>query len=211
MKQFNFKIFILFNLFLLQQANGNISNTLKCLANEELIIHQAKSNGPVYLLNQRLFNYFRSLSRIDIKDSYYAKICHHPNFSPSVSMLHLLLIEGKKIFHFPKLGKKYDTQRAVLDDAIHSLIEKSPHIFFNFLSKLQGLTGQANCLGKNIPHLNYFLDRFKYLEVDIPMQQLLEEKGKIEEIFTALKKYNKILHKCRRVMKPPQKKKSAVI
>jgi len=192
---------VLVNVIFLQQASGKISNTIKCLAQEELIIHKAKTTGPVYHLNQRLINYFSTISAIDIKASYYPEMCNHPSFSPSVSLLRLLLLKGRIIFKFPKFREEDVAKKAVMDDSINGLINESPHIFFKFLAKLQGLTGRADCLGSKIPHLNYFLDRFKYLEEDYPISRLIEEKEKINEIFNSLKGFDRILSNCK-----PQKK-----
>jgi hypothetical protein len=181
--------------------NGTImaktkSSILSCLGREELAMHKTKQIGPNYRLNQLFVNELAGLGDMTIKPNYLEKICNKPQISPSVDLLRNLLIYGRNIFdqkfrHIESVHiKAY--KRALTKE----LENRAPHIFFDYLSSLQSTASTPHCIKKYIPEISFFLERYRYLEEDLPSSQLMEDKGRIRRIFKKLKRINKIFKKC---------------
>lgn len=170
---------------------------LKCLGKEELVIHKTKMSGPVYRLNQYFINEMSRASELKLRPQSLQKICKGRH-SPSVELLFLLLLEGQNIFRFSQ-WKEDDPTVALMQQksAISSIFDELPHIFFNYLSSLQAIAPKAKCLEREIPEIAYFIERIKYLEVEVAQTQLLREKDKIKRIFGRLQDLDDILRSCR--------------
>jgi hypothetical protein len=198
MKQ-NFYLF-LFGLSLLSSSLCNakikVNPLLKCLGDEELRLHKAKSTGPAYFINQALVNELIGANNINLRPNYLNQICNSTAFSPSVTLLRLLILEGQKIFIL-SVGENEDPKQKSFEfSAITRLISNGPKLFFSFLAQLQANTDRPNCLRQQIPEIDYFLGRFKYLETELSSAKLLKEKIKIVKIFNALKDFDAIRRRC---------------
>ena len=170
------------------------STILHCLGKEESIIHRAKSDGPLYKLNQALINKLSSISSLNVKEEYLQKICNPQDFSPSVEFLRIGILYEMKAFQTKGVSNFQKGQ-------LKSLLEDIPHLLFNYLSSLQALSPKAKCLKEKIPELAYFIERYRYLETDYPAKRLLEEKGKVQKLFNGLKRLDKIMAACKKEAK----------
>lgn len=199
-------IAIFLSLCIINVAQAN--EIIKCLANEEMRLHQAKDTGPEYRLNQLFINEFASNSDLTFKRIYSEQICAMKNHAPSVTILMLLLTKGKDVFDIrEEFGREgiigYKLER------INDLLSRIAHIFFNFLGSLQALAPTHDCLRKHIPEIQHFEVRFKYLEEEYSAKELLRESSKFENIFKKLQGLKSIYQQCQRDFEYREKQKEA--
>lgn len=178
---------------------------LECLGHEELLIHQGKTTGPIYYLNQEFINSVSSISDIDIKDSYYATVCHNKVFTPSVALLKTLLLHGEDVFDYSNLDLTIPTD-AFKKTTAQSLLKQVPHIWFSYLASLLTFSEAPDCFNKEIPEVSYFQERYKYLEEDYRVEQLMNDDKKIKSIFEKLTHLESIVKKCRRYVVDPKER-----
>lgn len=184
---------------LLIPTEGLSNDLLKCLGREELVIHKMKMGGPLYKLNQLFITELASWGGVRLKKEYVNSVCANDEFTPSVNLLKALLIEGGSIFMMKSSNNA--NFKALNKGRVDSLLDKTPHIFFRYLSDLQGLSNYPHCLNEKIPELPYFLERFKYLEEEYPVKDLIKDKLKLKSIFFKIKRLDKILKDCDRIKK----------
>jgi hypothetical protein len=186
---------LLLGLILFPGEKVHALDILKCLGTEELILHKKKLTGPLYALNQEFINELSSWGHVNIKLKELNDICSNKDFSPSVSLLQHFLIYGNSFFSTKTKNLSVATialQKSLLD----ALVLKIPNIFFGYLSSLQGLATDPKCLNKEIPEINFYIFKFKYLEDEISSAELLKDKKKINNIFEKIKSLDSILEKC---------------
>jgi hypothetical protein len=172
---------------------GEASGTLlQCLGQEEARIHRLKIPGVIYRLNQQMIAAITAANELNLRPKYQKNICHNPQLSPSVALLKELLLHQERVFKF-----KSSEHRQKSSFTVNQLISNLPNLFFNYLSGLQQYADKANCLPTKLPHLRYFMDRFKYLQGHFTGVELLNEKRKIQELFDALPQLDTILASCR--------------
>lgn len=175
----------------------NAKSLLECLGKEELRIHKAKSDGPAYRLNQLFVNELSGFSKIALRKEYVPRVCESSTFSPSVSFLREVLLSGTKIFDLSKSSSNTNIYSYKLA-RIKSFKERVPLIFFNYLSSLGALAPHAFCLSNHVPNLSYFMDQYKYLEAEYTADRLMNDKGKLEELFNALEHLDGIIKTCKK-------------
>ena len=163
---------------------ATIDPFIKCLGEEELLIHKSRETGPAYNLNQWIISEVAGQG-IRVKEEYLPDICSDKDFSPSVSFLRLLLLKNKEIF--------VHKNTPILDSLIHRL----PYLFFGYLAQLQALTPKANCLADNSADIAYFFMRIRYLQNELSVQELLGEKERIFKVFEDIKRFDKIIESCK--------------
>jgi len=185
-----FKWFLVFFISLCSYAQNPV---LVCLGQEELLLHQKKEVGPVYKLNQYLIGELASANQIAFRKKFIDAICQSKDFSPSVNLLRLILIEGKSLYIFK--GDVF--QKAMEESTIDNFIDNIPEVFFKYLSSLQALTPHHKCLKNYISHLDYFQTRYRYLGEELSNKIFEEDKSKIKVIFEDLKNLDQILIKCK--------------
>ena len=174
-------------------AKNDSGRLLKCLGQEELQIHTRKLEGPVYRLNQRLISEISAAGPIQLKTRFYKQICQNKDFSPSVQLLKVVLINGVSIAHKPELT---DIKAQYSHATFLDIVDQAPMLFFSYIAQLQGLAQNPDCLNNKIPELEYFLNRFRYLQEDYSNKELLSDKNKIAKIFERLQSFDKILKSC---------------
>ncbi len=195
--------------FILRPQNveaAQVSDLIRCLGQEELALHKQKLAGPLYQLNQELIVLFAGNNELILKDGLYEQICQNKDFSPSVALLEKLFTENYKIFNLDKEmipGATSLGHHVIMNE----LKDRGHLIFANYLAGLQGLTKDPHCLEREIPELQYFYARIKYLEEDVDAQDLITEPAKIEAIFKKLKTFNALRKRCSAYMKKQEEKK----
>lgn len=196
------KIISLLILLILPLGSSEASpkTLLHCLGQEELQIHRSKTDGPLTELNKTLVNEIVSIGNLELKPAMLAQVCSNSaTLSPSLKFLRVALINGERIFEHSK--DQRDPLEGLKDASIKGFMDNLPHIFFKYLSALQGLSSYPQCLFTQLPELKYFLERFHYLEEDFPVAKLLEDKTKIERIFKGLEKLDDIYQECEGLQK----------
>lgn len=196
------KIITLLTLFLLSLGSSEAStNTLlHCLGREELQIHRSKTSGPLTELNKTLVNEIVSIGNIELGSEALEYVCQKGNkFSPSLRFLKVALLRGEKIFIRSK--DQNDPLESLKDASIRGFMDDVPHIFFKYLSALQGLSSYSQCLFTQISELKYYLERFHYLEEDFPVTRLIEDKERIKRIFKDLERLDEIFEECELLQK----------
>ncbi|MBF0360099.1 MAG: hypothetical protein HQK49_03770 [Oligoflexia bacterium] len=186
-----------------KQKERKDTNIIKCLAQEESIIHKNKVNGPIYSLNKELLNELVIDESISVKEKYLKEICSFKEFSPSVFLLQHLLIEGKEIF---SINDNQSNSSNVFEDQtekpralylIDNLMDLAPSLFINYLMELQNMTPSATCLEVKIPELAKYLQNYQYLEEEeYAGTKIVFDKEKIKIIFEKLKNFDKIYKEC---------------
>lgn len=170
---------------------------IKCLAQEEEILHKNKDTGPQYKLNQLFINEFASNSDLEFKAIYENEICNLEEHPPSVMILKLLLIKGKGIFKLTEEFGKFEIVGYKIE-RINDLLSRIAHIFFNHIGNLQAKAATHDCLKKHIPEIAHFEERFKYLEDEYSAKELLSQSDKFENIFKKLASLKSIYQICQR-------------
>ena len=145
---------------------------------------------------------------LHVKEFYVDKICESKIYSPSLKLLHFLLIEGDGIFNQGK-GKDPKDPFVFQLQVGKELAQEAPDMFFRFLSNLQAVTPVAKCLETEIPELQEFYDRAKYLRGDISEKQVFQEGNLINRLFGKLANFNRYFEKCERVKAEQDKKRKA--
>ena len=77
---------------------------------------------------------------------------------------------------------------------------------FNYLNEIQALMPYAYCLSNEVPEVQYFYDRYKYLEEDLNGGQLLKDKKKVKAIFKKIKNLDKVIENCKATAKALEEK-----
>ncbi|GAB4015475.1 MAG: hypothetical protein Fur0010_14550 [Bdellovibrio sp.] len=200
------KFYALLILFSVSAHAASVKKILHCLGNEELTIHKAKTDGPVYFLNQLFINELSSFNDVEVKESELNKICQQKDFAPSVFLLYDMLLRGKEIFII-QIHKGEEGLWSYKNSQIEDLLNRVPHIFFQYLAHLQTLLPTHDCLNTEIPEINFFMERYHYLETDFSTEKLIKDKSKIKSIFEKLKILDKTILKCQKIAKERYEKK----
>ncbi len=178
------------------------SEILTCLGKEELQLHKSKNTGPVYNLNQTLVNQIATIPNLVISAENTREVCQNKDFGPSLALLRLILLEGGSLFTI----KKNVVGHGLAVGQLGTFIESAPHIMFNYLNEVQALMPYAYCLTNEVPEVQYFYDRYKYLEEDLNSPQLLKDKSKVNGIFKKIKNLDKIIKSCKKTAEALEKK-----
>ena len=175
-------------------AKEKMENELiRCLAKEEEDLHSNHEIGPQYQLNQFFLNQSAEMGQSKIKPHYLKQICDNPYFPPSIAFLEMFLLEKEQLYLLPE----DILERGFEKSSIESFTEKIPLIFFQFISSIQAKTAHPKCLQNHVHHIQYFINRFKYLEEEISTHALLKEKEKIKIIFQDLRNIKNIMKICK--------------
>ena len=202
------KLTAVVGLFLLPAAKTSaqeVNPLMACLGQEELKIHRSKTTGPIYFLNQLFINELATIYGLSLKQSVLDEVCQKGLFSPSVNLLRILLLDGRRAFDIPPASNLGGVE-ALAASSLESFLDRIPHVFFSYLSKLQALAPAAPCLEKEIPEISYFINRYKYLEDVTGPKKLIEEKGTVNSIFKKLIRFDNIIKKCRKEEQAREKK-----
>lgn len=191
---------IIFSLTFSYPSLGKKNKLLLCLAREETQFHQKKITSPDYQLNQLYLNELASTGNIELKNRYYEIICSGKKAHPATGLMRHMLIFGSSIFKI-NISIQNVALHALHKATLEAMDKRTPHIFFSYLSQLQSKASTHDCFTKRVPHLSYFLERFKYLESEISVKRLIREKDKINEMFSAMLNSEEILKQCRRESK----------
>jgi len=179
-------------------------NLLHCLGKEELSLHQSKRTGPHYYLNQKFINEASSAGEFKLKEKYFKEVCIIKEFPPSIGLLKILLIKENEVFK--KVKSKNLSYLALYKGNYEALVDRSPHILFEFLAKIQSQTPYPHCLKKNIPELSDFMYQFQYLQEELDTKSLIKDKRAISKIFEKLKYLSAIYQECDKIQEKLLKK-----
>ncbi len=174
------------------QAAPNL--LLQCLAKEEERLHKNAQNS-LYRLNQEFVNELAGSNDIAIKKEFVDEICLSKKHSASVGLLRLLLLKEDKIYDLSLSGVEA-SMRPFKMGYINEFQKQVPRLFIQYISSVQGEMPTSNCLEKYIPELKAFNEKIKYLEMELPSNQLIAQKSKIDAIFERLADIKNIQSKC---------------
>lgn len=168
------------------EQNASIPAFLQCLAKEEADIHRNKITGARAKLNQELFSLISSGRYQPIKEEYLRKIC--TSKTPSLSFLRVIILHREEIFKRTWPRKTHA-----------ELFGKIGKLFINYLSLLQATTPDAHCLEREIPFLEKIHQKYKTIEGDVGIEQLLEAR-EVKAIFNQLKNIDRIIKSCHKAI-----------
>jgi len=186
------KLFLLTVLFLAFEARA-ANRLLMCLGNEEKRLHQAKETGPLYDLNQKMTAEMIQIPDVTLNAADFKTVCQEQRFSESWKLLELSLRKGKSLFVIP--ASITGLQRSITQGMIDDYVETSKEILLGFISQIQTISPTPQCLLEEVPDLDRFFTRIKYLQEDIDIRKIMA--GKDEKIFDKLKYYPKAFQRCR--------------
>lgn len=169
---------------------------LACLGQEEWRFHQAKDTGAEFHLNQLFINEISALQEAQLTRHHHQMICHDSTFTPSVNLMRSLLIYGTRIFENKMVAGESESFREMRLANLQTLSEELPHIFFRYLAQKQALIPYAHCFRDKVPELQTFIENYLYLEEDVPVVQLLQDKQKLQRIFDHLKNFESLKAQC---------------
>lgn len=186
------KVFLTLIILLISEAHA--ANTLlTCLGGEEKRLHAVKDTGPLYDLNQKMISEMTQIPEVTLTPEAYKSVCQSKRFSESWKLLELSLRQGKKMFVIPKAVT--GLQRSITEGMIDDYVEVSKDILLGFISQIQTISPTPDCLLLEIPELDKFFTRIKYLQEDVDIQKLMEPME--ERIFDRLKDYRPAFQRCR--------------
>lgn len=191
---------------LTSNAFAKVNPLLQCLAKEEERLHK-KAPDALFRLNQEFINELASANDITLKKEYIDEICTAKKHSPSVGLLKLLLLKESEIYDL-SLSEVGQSMRPFKMGYINEFQKQVPRIFFSYLSGLQSEMATPHCMEKNIPELVGFSEKIKYLEEEISMDRIVNDK-QITAIFKKLEGIVDIKAKCLAESKVVKKKKNA--
>lgn len=175
-------------------SNAKGRNILHCLAEEETNYHKTRNTGPDFILNQKMINKLSSMGFYKVSNYALDYVCKKSKQGASLRFLRLLILEPNSIFKEDK--KTAPSVRALNESAIESLKSQASKFLFQHLSGIQTLTKDAKCLQKHIPEIEYYWERFRYLETHIGTSSIVDDPDKIDNIFKKLGYIDSILRKC---------------
>ena len=178
-------------------SNAKRRNILHCLAQEETTYHKTRNTGPDFLLNQKMINKLSSMGHYKVSKYALDYVCNKTKQGASLKFLRLLILEPNSIFQEDRNTEP--SVRALNESAIESLKSKASMFLFQQLSEIQTLTKDAKCLQKNIPEIEYYWERFRYLETHIGTSSIVDDPDKIDNIFKKLGYIDSIIKKCNKV------------
>jgi hypothetical protein len=192
--------------FVTNTAHAKVNPLLQCLAKEEERLHK-KAPDALFRLNQEFINELASANDITLKKEFVDEICTSKKHSPSVALLKLLLIKESEIYDL-SLSEVDQSMRPFKMGYINEFQKQVPRMFFSYLSGLQSEMATPHCLEKNIPELVGFAEKIKYLEEEISMDRIINDK-QITTIFKKLEGISEIKARCLAQSKVVKKKKNA--
>lgn len=190
---------------LTQEVHAKANLLLQCLAKEEESLNK-KAPDALFRLNQEFVNELASANDITIKKEYIDEICTSKKHSPSVGLLRLLLMKENEIYDL-SLSEVEPSMRPFKMGYINEFQKRVPHLFFSYLSGLQSEMATPHCLEKAIFEIKGISEKIKYLEEEISMDQIINEK-QIGSIFKKLESVDQIKAKCLAQSKSVKKKKN---
>lgn len=186
------KVFLALIILLISEARAT-NQLLTCLGVEEKRLHAAKDTGPIYDLNQKMMAEMIQIPSVTLTPDAYRSVCQTKRFSESWKLLEISLRLGKKMFVIP--ASVTGLQRSITEGMIEDYVEVSKDILLGFISQIQTISPTADCLLVEIPELDKFFVRIKYLQEDVDIQKLMEPME--EKIFDKLKDYKPAFQRCR--------------
>ncbi len=186
-------------LLLIQSGEAAVElKVLRCLGKEEALFFKQKRKDSLYKLNQELINTLVNSPNLELNPRYAMTICQN-NQSVSQQLLFYGLIKRHKLFITPNN----------IPHQVDYFIQELANIFFRYISLVQSEMPTANCLTNTIPELKTLLERYKYLQTDLPADKLLEDKNELKKIFQGLLHYQEIFKRCAKASKKSGQKRSS--
>ena len=177
-----------------KKRHKEITPLVHCLAKEEESIHLSKTTGPIVELNREFLSHFASTNKVFLKRNYFHRICRsQAPFSPSLSLLQVILMHGQGAFE--PLAIKHPTYSNTQNLTFDDLQRKSGRLLLNYLSGVQGLTLQENCLENKINSLYNIHQKYQDIEKHVKIEQLIPP-SEVLDIFKQLKNLDKIIESC---------------
>jgi len=159
---------------------------LSCLGQEEAQLYKQKANGALLKLNQSLVNTLVNSPDLKLTENFSKVICK-PNRSSAEQTLFYGLLYSHELFQITNSKEKRQAKY---------FLSTLPLLLFNYISQLQAEMPTAHCLERAIPEVAYYLERFKYLETELPASTLLSDRSKLMRLMKKLRHKKEIYVKC---------------
>lgn len=213
MKHLNYMRFILFCTILVPfniwASDQQPSQLLRCLAGEEARLHQIKSSGPEYKLNQLFFNEWSGNPSLELRNDVFERVCSKSHAHASVRLLKEFMLGGKSIFKASAIRQNPLSPNALVTMRMITLDElrkQMPQVFFSYVADLEVYAPSAHCLEQKIPALKSLREKYRYLESEISNVFLDEHKKEWINIFSGLENWRVLFDQCQKEMKQKKPK-----
>jgi hypothetical protein len=170
---------------------------LRCLAQEEELLHKTKQAGPHYKLNQLFFNEWAGNPSLELTQAAFDRVCGQGIKHPSIFLLKEFMLGGKRIFRASKLPPD-DPMTIMQKITLEELRRQMPQVFFSYVADLEALAPSANCLEVEIPGLAKLREKYRYLESEISMQFLDEHREEWKQVFEGLVNWQTHFQTCQK-------------
>lgn len=191
------KYFLITTLLIIFTVNSAQAKTiLLCLGKEESYYAKKHYTGPKYHLNQIMINEISSVGNPELAGNNYKKFCSHPEQSPSLKLLKAMTLGQRDLFDFKE--EKGDTGIQFAMVTYDEFRKKSIKVLIQYMAKIQMQSASADCLTKNIPGLENFYARFRYLEGEIDPITLKGSVKELSKLYDSLENIDGILKKCQK-------------
>lgn len=169
----------------------------QCLGREEEMLHQKKSRGVAYVLNQQLLSSFLNLPDVTLSDDVYHRACEAQNDSPSIYILEEIFLKYEKAFAWVDVKKTGPVTAIKLEEIFSQLAD----LFNIYYLLIQNSSPDITCLERKIPRLGKFLIELKYLSQELTFKTIGDRDGQLNIILAGLKKAPTFFKECQNELK----------
>lgn len=173
-------------------ADGEVPNIVQCLGREEAIYLKNRMAGPNVNLNRDLINELITHEQIPIKNEVLKKICE-PDSPTGFLTLQYFMTMRLDVLDFKDVDK---INQKRYEQIFVEMTSKFPSMFLSYITALTAQAPTYDCLTKEIPEIDRYLDQYKYLENEVSGEKVLLNIDTIAKIFQKIKDYEKIFERC---------------
>ncbi len=198
---------LLLFIFLIQISTvwAKTNPLIRCLAKEEASFHAKKIQNAYSVLNQSFINEFASNNDISLKPQYIDELCSK-NKGMSLYLLELLLTKETEIYDLQSVRENAQLSN-YKSGFIQEFQKQVPHLLIAFIGNIKIELDDPYCINKVIPEIGFFEERMKYLEEEISIHEVFNDKNKIKRIFTKLNNFEALKKSCLDLKKKQKKSK----
>jgi hypothetical protein len=178
----------------LAQGRPLTSQLLRCLGEEEKALHQSKTTGAVYDLNQRIIGELILINGLEGSPALLKLACDSKR-SSSVMVMREMLLHPKDWYVLKTQSNPME--KSISAELVKDLNSLVPEVLLSYISMLQAEAATPDCLEKNIPGLKKLHLDVRFLQEEVDLTKITEGEKRLEKIFAALSNPAPIQRKCR--------------
>jgi hypothetical protein len=178
----------------LAQGRPLTSQLLLCLGEEEKALHQSKTTGAVYDLNQRIIGELILINGLEGSADLVKGACGAKG-SAAVWVMREMLLRPKSWFVLKPQNSTMENSISV--ELVKDLNMIVPEILLTYISMLQAESATPDCLEKHIPGLKKLHLDVRFLQEEVDLTKITKSEKRLAKIFARLSTPAPIQQKCR--------------